>query len=162
MQIINPYDVGQFVVTQELIRNLDSVFYWIQFLKSGKFLPKVKLTRFKDSPGTYIHDGHTRLIALCLIKEYLSPDEYDISEYNLEEYMEINLARGYVTPFNPITHVRYSDFFHVKEFILKQVEQGRLAVSDIPKLSNLYSRPRRITFLHELAEKYKPLIESIK
>ena len=155
-------DPTNLIVTQELIRNLDSVFYWIKEIIKGGLLPKVKLTKFNDSPGLYIHDGHTRLIAYCLMGVCMSDDEYEIIDYNLEEYMKVNLTVGYVTPFNPITHVRYSDFFHVKQFIIKQVEAGRLAVSDIPKLSNLYSRPRRITFLHELAEKYKPLVESIK
>lgn len=160
--MLNPNNL---IITQELIRNLDSILYWgkrINTTDNFEYIPKVKLTRFKDSPGLYIHDGHTRLIACSLTNYVLSPEEYDITEYKIEEYMSVNLARKYVTPFNPITHVRYSDFFHVKQFIIKQVEQNRLAISDIPKLSCLYSRPRRITFLHELAAKYKPLIESIK
>lgn len=161
MKVLFP---DSFIVTQELIRSLDSILYWMKFIKDGGKLPKVKLTIFDDSPGIYIHDGHTRLISyyLCNGNYALLENEVEISRYKLEDYMSINLARGYVTPFNPITHVRYSDFFHVKEFILKKVKEGTLQAKDIPNLSNLYSRPRRITFLHELAEKYRPLIESVK
>lgn len=159
----NEFDLNNFIVTQELVRSLDSVLYWVNFIKNGGKIPRVKLTAFNyGHKGVYIHDGHTRLVAMSLCKVKIKVGECWANEYDLEDYMSVNLKEGYVTPFNPITHVRYSDFFHVKQFILKEVEQGRLAVSDIPKLSNLYSRPRRITFLHELAEKYKPLLESIK
>lgn len=158
-KFINP---NTLIVTQELIRNLDSIFHWIDCIKNGEKLPKVKLTKFNDSPGLYIHDGHTRLIAASISGLTLEEDEFDISVFNLADYTSVNLNKDYVTPFNPVTHVRYSDFFHVKQFILKELKYGGLSAIDIPKLSGLYSRPRRIMFLYDLAAKYKPLIESIQ
>ena len=156
---INP---GECIVTQELIRNLDSVFYWIKHVKTEGRIPKVKLNVFRNNSNRYVHDGHTRLIACHLAGVELFEDEFEITHYSLKEYMEVNLELGYVTPFNPITHIRYSDFFHVKKFIINQITEGRLKESDIPKLHCLYSRPRRIKYLRDLAEIYKPLIESIK
>lgn len=153
---------GDCIVTQELIRNLDSIFYWIKHVKTEGRVPKVKLNVFRNSPNFYVQDGHTRLIACHLAGVELFDNEFEITHYSVKEYLEVNLKLGYVTPFNPITHVRYSDFFHVKQFIINQITEGRLKEEDIPKLHRLYSRPRRITYIKELSEVYKPLIESIR
>ena len=83
----------------------------------GILSPLIALTRFED--GTLlIQNGHHRCRATREIRPYLYDDEYLISERIIGGYQEINFARTFVTPFDPLTEIRLVDFLHYKKKVL--------------------------------------------
>jgi hypothetical protein len=85
---------------------------------SHSFAPLISLSIFPDDK-VYVHDGHHRLVATILGgRDFIYPQEYVLQEWTYEQYLEINLAVGWVTPYDPRTHCRKSDFRQYKKKIL--------------------------------------------
>lgn len=116
--------IKDLIPTQNSIRNHEKCAEIVKYLREGKLFRTnpIRLTRFTDvvnsfykSTSLYIHDGHHRLAAMdyCGL-EHLYPDEYYIKDYTFKDYMEPNLEAGWVTPFDPRTHVRLADLSDFK------------------------------------------------
>ena len=79
------------------------------------FSPLINLSMFPDKK-IYIHDGHHRITATLLGgRDYLYTQEYTLQQWTYEQYLEINLDVGWVTPYDPRTHCRKSDFRQYKK-----------------------------------------------
>ena len=66
---------------------------------------------------TWIRDGLHRTAVIHMFGRRLEPDEYTVDEIPYAKFMEINLKKGWYTPFDPRAEVRRADFSHFKEMI---------------------------------------------
>jgi hypothetical protein len=111
----------------------------------------IRLSQFPDA--LVVHDGHHRLVATYLAgRDFLDPAEYRVTRWTYEQYLEINFACGWVTPFDPRTHVRIADFAGWKRRVLE------LARADLARAAEMirsqpwgYREPRRYAALADLA-----------
>jgi hypothetical protein len=118
----------------------------------------IQLSEFSAAPGAagpllVVHDGHHRLVATHLAgRPFLYAEEYRVTRWTFEQYLEINFACGWVTPYDPRTHVRRADFIAWKQKVLA------VALADPARAEQLirseaaaYREPRRYGDLHSLA-----------
>src|SRR5262249_3040466 len=100
-----------------------------------------------------VHDGHHRLVATHLAgRAFLDPAEYQVTPWTYEDYLAINLAAGWVTPFDPRSHVRTADFASWKERVLALAAADRAeAERMIREQAAAYREPRRYTSIAALA-----------
>jgi hypothetical protein len=115
------------------------------------FAPLINLSIIPDKK-IYVHDGHHRINATVLGgRNFLYSQEYTIHEWTYEQYLEINLEVGWVTPYDPRTHCRKSDLRQYKKKILTLPPEEALSV--ILNSSNEYLEPRTIhTFKEFIAD----------
>ena len=117
----------------------------------------IRLAEFPAAPGEppllLIHDGHHRLVATHLAgRDFLYPEEYRVTRWAYEDYLAVNFGRGWVTPFDPRTHVRHADFAAWKEHILAVARQDQaLAERLIREQPEAYRQARRYRDLAALA-----------
>lgn len=123
--------LNDLIVTQSDIRNHSALQGMIAYVKEGGFWtaeallgyskshslrtsPLIQVSRFEDSQTNgpfYIHDGHHRALSTFLAgRSFLREDEYEITDWAYQQYMEVNHANGWYTPFDPRTQVRLPDF----------------------------------------------------
>lgn len=72
----------------------------------------------------FIRDGLHRCCVAHLYRGMLREDEYFQEEHTLEDFEQVNLDCGWVTPLNPITEVRLADFHHYKKSLMAAVRLG--------------------------------------
>jgi hypothetical protein len=111
----------------------------------------IRLSQFPDS--LVVHDGHHRLVATHLAgRAFLNPPEYRVTRWTYEQYLEVNFACGWVTPFDPRTHVRIADFADWKRRVLEvaQSDPAR-ALELIRSEPGAYRQPRRYAAVAALA-----------
>jgi hypothetical protein len=75
----------------------------------------IQLSMFPPEPGgsplLLIHDGHHRLVATLLAgRDFLHPDEFEVTQWTYADYLSINLSLEWVTPFDPRSQARLADF----------------------------------------------------
>jgi len=87
---------------------------------------------------------------------YLRHDEYRLEEYTYEMYAEINFEAGFVTPFDPRTEVRVSDFTEFRQEVFRLYARSpEEAITFIRQSKSRYARPRRYNNLTQLAEHWR-------
>ncbi len=117
----------------------------------------VRLSEFPAGPGTsallLVHDGHHRLVATHLAgRDFLRPEEYRLTRWAYADYLAVNFRCGWVTPFDPRTHVRKADFADWKRNVLAVArEDPALAERMIREQAGAYSEPRRYSDVASLA-----------
>jgi hypothetical protein len=123
-------------------------------------LPRPSLIRLAEFPAAaggppllLIHDGHHRLVATHLAgRDFLDPEEYRVTRWAYEDYLAVNFGRGWVTPFDPRTHVRHADFAAWKAQILAVARlDPALAEQLIREQPESYRQVRRYRDLAALA-----------
>lgn len=120
----------------------------------------INIPVFEDGKK-FIHDGHHRTAAIFLGgRDYLSEDEYKISNMLYSQYDEINPVVGFVTPFNPIAEIRKDDFGDFKNTAMKLFADGRAdeAITYIRRNKRMYAVPRIVSGIHELVSLYRSLV----
>src|SRR6478736_7203466 len=142
--------IKDIIITQDSLRNKEQVQNMVKFLENNKnFADKIVLSRFPDGK-IYIQDGHHRLCALYISKrKFLESNEYTIKDWTYEQYLEINLELGWMTPYNPLTEIRIPDisFFKRKVNSLYSIQEK---IDFIMNNKDLYSRKRTIHRIEEL------------
>jgi hypothetical protein len=109
---------------------------------SHGFAPLINLSMFPDKK-IYVHDGHHRITATVLGgRDFLYSQEYVLQQWTYEQYLEINLDVGWLTPYDPRTHCRKSDFRQYKKKILALPPEE--AVKTILNSKDEYLEPRTI------------------
>jgi hypothetical protein len=123
-------------------------------------LPKpslIQLSEFNAEAGMaavlLVHDGHHRLVATHLAgRAFLYPEEYRVTRWAFQAYQSINFSCGWVTPFDPRTHVRIADFAAWKQQILEMaLEDPARAERMIREQPGAYCEPRRYSDIAALA-----------
>ncbi len=168
--------INKLIPTQNEIRNPER----LRELTGSKYWAEMPLDEnpikiIRTQQGDFLLDGHTRIIAL-LLSDTNHPDrlfdgEYTIKNMPIDKFNEVNLAVGWVTPFNPIAHCRKADLHEFKE----QVKQIRLlsgdtathafitrftGMSPVPPVNPAYAEQRKVHSFVELAEQYRYIIQS--
>ena len=149
--------IDTLAVTQRSIRSLERVGKMVKFVKAGgifvmdqvKLLHPdedtfslVKITRFKDFPQLFIHDGHHRCTA-CILggRGVLREEEYEYLDFDsIERYQEVNLDAGWVTPLDLRESMRVPDIRAFKRDVLSLPPE--MAVAYIENHASLYKEPR--------------------
>ena len=130
--ISDQYPLNTLRVMQADLRHWDHMKEMVAFVKGGGFwtqeyleqysreqkLPRVSpliaISRFEDGLD-FLHDGHHRCVATWMAgRDYLRSDEFVLSNWVYEDYLEIAPHNNWYTPFNPKTHVRTADFAKFK------------------------------------------------
>jgi hypothetical protein len=107
-----------------------------------------------SSPGPLVvHDGHHRLVATHLAgRAFLEPAEYQVTAWTYADYLAINFTAGWVTPFDPRSHVRTADFESWKQRVLAVAAADQAAAEQmICEQSAAYREPRRYGSIAALA-----------
>lgn len=167
-------DINRLFVTQHKLRYLDQLSQMVKFIREegiwneaalleharlyhpGRVSPLIQISRFPDGQD-YIHDGHHRIITTWLGgRPFLLPEEYEITKWTYDEYLEINLPKGWMTPFDPRTHCRRPDLHEfknsVRSMISEDVEALALAArsfqarSILPPKIEKYIRENLVTY----------------
>jgi hypothetical protein len=85
----------------------------------------------------------------------LWPEEYQVTAWSYEQYQEVNLAAGWVTPFDPRAEVRVADLVAWKQRALELAQREReQAERWIRERRSEFSRRREIRTVAELAERW--------
>ena len=101
----------------------------------------------------YIRDGLHRVTLIHTLRE-LREDEYFVENRKYDDFRQMNLSTRWITPFDPITEVRLSDFRVFKEealsmngqiedFILKNKHRyctSRLPEHSLDAFSSLFTK----------------------
>jgi hypothetical protein len=75
-----------------------------------------------------------------------------LTKWSWDDYLAVNFACGWVTPFDPRTHVRTADFITWKQRVLEIArDDPAIARQIIHEESSVYRQLRRYTDLDSLA-----------
>ena len=82
----------------------------------------------------------------------LDEKEYEVKTWTYAEYLEINFAVGWVTPFDPRTQVRHADFAHWKKVIQEvALSDTARAIKMIEEQKSSYLLPRLYSSVPQFA-----------
>lgn len=111
--------------------------------ESGRTVPIV-LNRFEDGK-VFIHDGLHRVATILAGRDpaCLYDDEFRIDSYSYQDYNEINVEVGYLTPFDPRSEVRVADLRGFQRRARAIIDAGQDLTEFISNHRHLYARPRR-------------------
>lgn len=165
-------NIRNLIIMQQSLRELDQIENMIQFVKDGGFWTQdalksyaekhnkhdyglIYITRFPDG-AEMIHDGHHRTVATYLAGRYiLREDEYLICNWTYDAYNDIWFDRGYVTPHDPRTEVRLSNFKAFKEKAIMLSKQNEAQAKQfVLDNRHLFMEPRVMRTVEELTEAY--------
>lgn len=116
------------------------------YLDQKGHLPNpLNLVRFEDG-RYYIHDGHHGYAGLLSagVSQIEQGHDFEVTHRTYQDYLEINHYVGWVTPFDPRTHVRLPDLRSFKDLISRlrvKVSQPQLDAF-IRNHPEAYSVPR--------------------
>jgi hypothetical protein len=146
------------IPTHNELRSKECLDYWLGVFTHNQYVisqhPAVKLSRTEDG-CIYIHDGHHRLSAALLSNFPISLLRFEIVDFTYAQIAEINFDVGWVTPYNPRTHVRVHNLHIVKPYILALREFDELMAIDAIRCNfDMYAKPRRFSNLADICERF--------
>jgi hypothetical protein len=109
-QKVKMIQLGNLVPTQRDVRSHTKIVEYVQrVLTCVSQVNPIKLWDLNDG-NLYVHDGHTRLLALWItgVRE-LTRDYFKIQRFSYKDLDDINFDVGWVTPFFPMFEVRRAD-----------------------------------------------------
>lgn len=141
------YKIPELIVTQEDIRK-ESIARAFESIKTGFRDTPIRLTKFEDNK-IYVHDGHHRLLWKMHLGQNLYQHEYIVSKFTYDQYNDVNLDIGYITPFDPRKEVRLADFHDFKHRVYGNIYEY------IQNHHAKYKRPRSILTMQDLYNRNK-------
>lgn len=105
--------ISELYATQYGYRDDAGVKEMVEYVRQGgEFDAKPLITVFLLEDGKlFVHDGHHRSMAVYLSgRQYLKPNEYTLSPITYQALASVNFDAGYVTPYDPRSEMRLSDF----------------------------------------------------
>ncbi len=158
-------------VTQSGLRNTHQVPLMIKFVEDGGRFnqesldayhssypqsycsPLIKIAKFSDGEE-FIADGHHRIAAIKLGgRDFLYNDEFQVSKWTYDEYLDINFNQNWVTPFDPRKDFRYPDFLQFKCAVRDALKVSKThAIDYIRSHPHLYLETKRYEDISTLAE----------
>lgn len=149
---------NELIPTQNRVRNPDKVLTkdFLQNLNG-----KINIAVFEDGKK-YIMDGHHRCLGYWLkIKLGLIEDDSSLLKdakyynFNYDDFKYPNLDNRWVTPYNPLTHVRVPDLYEWKSDILQFSKNSNIDIEDyINANRNKYIQKRLVNNLSEMLDLY--------
>lgn len=157
-------------VTHNQLRNIQSLKNMIEYVKRGglfskedlekyslenslnRVSPLIQITRFEDG-ALYIHDGHHRVVSCCLAnKLYLFDEEYEISDWTYQQYIELSCKNDWYTPFDPRIHCRTHDFNQFKKEARQKFSEDPISAEKwVFENTQRYRTERLIKSVNQLA-----------
>lgn len=178
---MNPQiNLSQLTVMQDSLRHTAQIPEMIDFVKNNGFwtqntlkhfaekyklprvCPVIEIISFPD--GKYmVHDGHHRIVATYLGKRtYVRGDEYVFKFWKYEDYLEVNFANRWVTPFDPRIDIRIPDFGGFKKEVLDLAAVDEQAARDfIAAKKETYIMKRTISSVDDLVQSYLKNVSTI-
>ena len=169
--------ISDLLVTQNVLRNFKQIDGMIEHVDSSGLWNAKTLNEFnKDSKGhliaisefpdgvRYIRDGHHRCFSTLLSgREHLSESEFVITSMTYEQYMSVNFAVGWVTPFDPRHEARLSEFMDFKQLAMyMRTDHTDDEVVDYIKQNKFkYACPRTTNKLSDMIDVYNLLKKGI-
>ncbi len=161
--------LNSLVVSQDDVRDLSQIPVMVDFVRQGGIFtrqslerwvakndlrpnpPLIGITKFPDGM-LMINDGHHRAASILMGgRDHLDKQEFFVSCFTYAEYDEINVAQGWVTPFDPCTQVRLADFGDFKAWVKRHLEHSAgEACAFILDNRSRYSKSRTISTVPEL------------
>lgn len=151
--------INELTITQNGFRNGDQIRAMVAFVadggvfeysalktySAGQDTRPINIVRFEDG-RLYIHDGHHRIAAIYLGgRTYLHDSEYVITDWKYSDYTVINFEVKWVTPYDPRSEVRISDYWDFKQRAFDYLRDSeatvRIYIIDSYN-SGVYTRPR--------------------
>lgn len=116
------------IPTHNELRDQKSVRSFVSFLKEGRIYrgqdKPIAINKFEDGK-LYVRDGHHRVCAAIIVGiDSLLDCEYEVEEFKYADYMCENLRNGFLTPFDPRTQCRLSNFFDFKNQATQLLEDA--------------------------------------
>lgn len=138
--------IDDLLITQNDFRNFENVRSMAEDVRKGKiFHDRYKLiTILQTEDGLkWVTDGHHALGSLVLGgRPALYSNEYHLIPMTYAMLNSINWLKGWITPFDPRTHVRLADFHVFKEEVLNSLESRDILEKRIREGYNRYLVPR--------------------
>lgn len=127
---------------------------WVENNKPNfsRSTPLIQISRFPDGL-LYIHDGHHRVLSMMLAgRKYISKEEYNLKDWEYEEYLEVNFSNNWLTPFDPRVEVRFSEFFNFKNRVwgIYNNQSPQHAYHLIKTKSELYKTKREVYHIRDI------------
>jgi hypothetical protein len=119
--------------------------------------PLIQINVFEDGSHV-VMDGHHRCVSIWEADRHcLDDSEYQIHELTYGDFLNIDFEKGWVTPYDPRTHVRWPELRHFKNSVITCVElrDEETARKFIRESRKLYSIPRTISTIEELHDVWK-------
>jgi len=166
--------IDQLIPTQDTIRIVDQLRPMARYVRSGgrwtaealkgwaternvRTAPMIAISRFPDGV-LMVHDGHHRVVATYLGgRHFLHDDEYIITDWTYELYLEINPAQWWVTPFDPRTEVRLGDFADFKREAMELANDPKALEAFIMANRHRYMQTRTFNSIKDLAEEVRKI-----
>jgi hypothetical protein len=119
---------------------------------NGDDLRLINIARFEDGRH-FIHDGHHRVAAIYLGgRKFVHANEYEVTDWKYEQYLEINLDKGWITPFDPRIELRVPDYTAYKQYVMENLKAcGKESATAFIKMARTsYTRPRTMLTVQDL------------
>ncbi len=135
---------------------IDVIREWCKTKTTDRVGHLIQLSLFEDNQ-LYIQDGHHRIASTFAGgRKELRHDEFEVSLWRYSDYLEINPALDWFTPFDPRTEIRLPDIASFKNkardlFVIDEQE----AIKFIRNNKSLYAVPRKIFGIVEMCESLK-------
>lgn len=116
----------------------------------------IKVIRIKGTSDIFVNNGHHRLVAADLLWGAFPMKDIVWEEYALDEFLEINVKVGWVTPYNPYLKCRKENFADWKKWVITHltnlypVSEHNVIAKRWVETGNCYSEPRKICTLGEM------------
>lgn len=168
--------ISELGITQQKLRNVVQLSEMIQFVKMGGvfttdsiaayhlktegsdgYVDLIEIVRFEDG-RLFLRNGHHRAVAIFLAgRDKILDGEYHITDWKYSDFEDINLVRGWVTPFNVRTEVRLPDLAQFKDLVRRTYsELGRdAAIRLIHEKQKLYCEGKQVEGIAALANTVK-------
>lgn len=165
--------IDNLIVTQHDLRHHDNILSMADYVKKGgiwsldyltsyaqennfRTSPLIQISEFEDNKK-FIHDGHHRNASILMAgRDFLYPEEYQITQWKYSDYLEVNLEHNWITPYDPRIECRLPNLFLWKKMANQSIV---LWQDDLYKniLNNkkLYCEPRRFSSVKELISQIK-------
>jgi hypothetical protein len=163
-------NINELWTTHNHLRCQKNLHQMILFIKSGGFWtkqsleaysnlqnlnrvsPLIQLSKFDDEK-VFLHDGHHRVISTYLAgRDYLRPDEYQVTNWRYSDYLEVNDEIGWYTPFDPRSHTRTPDFANFKKLAKEKFLNNPIEAKQwIAENTHLFIEPRVFNYVVDLA-----------
>lgn len=142
------------IPTHNSLRRIDSFKYFLENPNEIRLISSAKPALVLRIDGKlYLNDAHHRLAAACLIQYPIELIKMEFMDMTIEKMLTVNFKVGWVTPYDPRTHVRLNNCKTYKDSIMEMAkidENVAMEAILIAKKNNSYIEPRVVHKMSDL------------